>query len=182
MPTPRDSAFQALSQAGDGPSMPRSAAEPKGARHARGLDGAAPVWPPRGTIHRHQQKHQRFSGLNAVGAKVPPACHPLPPNKIKRLRSRQPSVAPSQTPLVPGFSMCRQPLSHIRVAVLLSCPPKVPMPPRTISRAHLLPTDAIRAADSANPYQKTSGQRADSAPDSRRRTRKNHALERRFRC
>jgi hypothetical protein len=31
MPIPRDSAFQALSQVGDVPSMPRSEAEPKGA-------------------------------------------------------------------------------------------------------------------------------------------------------
>ena len=45
MPIPRDSAFPSHSQAGDGPSTPRSEAEPKGARHARGLDGAAPVWP-----------------------------------------------------------------------------------------------------------------------------------------
>ena len=46
MPIPRDSAFHALSQAGDVPSMPRSEAEPKGAAQPRGLDGAAPRLAP----------------------------------------------------------------------------------------------------------------------------------------
>ena len=46
MPIPRDSAFQALSQAGDVPSMPRSAAKPKGAAQPCGLDGAAPRLAP----------------------------------------------------------------------------------------------------------------------------------------
>ena len=143
MPIPRDSAFQAHSQAGDGPSMPRSAAEPTGARHARGLDGTAPVWPPpsprlrragpHGTIRWHHQKYQRFSGFYALGATLPPACHPLQANKISRLRASQPTMAPSDKPLVPLKTMCRQPLSHIRVAVLLSCPPKVPPPPPPIS-------------------------------------------------
>ena len=57
MPIPRDSAFQTHSQAGDGPSMPRAKRAAR-ARIARGLDGAAPVWPPHGASHRHQQKLQ----------------------------------------------------------------------------------------------------------------------------
>jgi len=142
--------------------MPRSAAEPKGARHARGLDGTAPVWPPHGASHRHQQKHQRYSRLNASGAKLPPACHPLQANKIKRLSHREPTMAPSERPLVPSKTMCRQPLSATLAAVLLSCPPKVPMPPRPISFAHAPLAAAHRAADSAEPHQKSCGRHADS--------------------
>jgi len=83
MPIPRDSAFQTLSQAGDGRSMPRTPAlsrgKPKGARNARGLDGADPVWPLAGAIHRHHQKYQGFSGLNEVGATRPTIASRLRP-------------------------------------------------------------------------------------------------------
>ena len=143
--------------------MPRSAAEPKGARHARGLDGTAPVWPPHGASHRHQQKHQRYSRLNASGAKLPPACHPLQANKIKRLSHREPTMAPSERPLVPSKTMCRQPLSATLAAVLLSCPPKVPSPPRPLSCDHLLLSAATGAAAKQNPRTKSRRRRADSA-------------------
>ena len=176
MPTPRDSAFQTHSQAGDGPSMPRAKRAAR-ARIARGLDGAAPVWPPHGASHRHQQKHQGFSGFYALGATLPPACHPLKANKIKRLSQREPTMAPSAKPVVPSKTMCRQPLSHIRVAVLLSCPPKVPMPPPPISCDHL----PLTAVTGAAARQKTRRRSVDLVPDSRRRTRKIRAPKRRFR-
>ena len=174
----RDSAFPSHSQAGDGPSMPRSAAEPKGARHARGLDGAAPVWPPpsprlrragpHGTIRQHHQKHQGFSGFYALGAKVPPACHPLQANKIKRLSHQEPTMAPSDKPLVPSKTMCRQPLSATLAAVLLSCRPTLGLPPTPLSFDLFPPTGARSAAGQQNPCAKSCHRGADFVSISKR--------------
>jgi hypothetical protein len=78
---------------------------------------------------------------------------------------------------VPCFSMCRQPLSATLAAVLLSCPPKVPMPPPPISCDHL----PLTAVTGAAARQKTRRRSVDLVPDSRRRTRKIRAPKRRFR-
>ena len=61
MPIPRDSAFQAKSQAVDAPSMPRSAASAARSRRARGTRGLDGGGPAPGTAHR--QKCRRFSGI-----------------------------------------------------------------------------------------------------------------------
>jgi hypothetical protein len=90
-------------------------------------------------------------------------------------------MAPSRPRLVPCFSMCRQPLSHIRVAVLLSCRPTSVLPPHTPSRDLLPPAVTTGAADRSGRPQKSCSRHVDSVPDSRRRTRKNLARQRRFR-